>query len=86
LIAVGAPSLCRLHIVDLVVYLVRLEGRAEGGGDCAGDPEAFVAVVEDVEECEGRVVRDGGAGGGVYQVPCGADVGVGDGEGLVEGC
>jgi hypothetical protein len=45
-----------------------------------------VAVVEDVEECEGRVVRDGGAGGGVYQVPCGADVGVGDGEGLVEGC
>lgn len=45
-----------------------------------------MAVVEDVEEGEGRVVGDGVSGGGVYQVPGGADVGVRDGEGLVEGC
>jgi len=44
----------------LVVDFVRLEGCAEGGGNGTGDPEAFVAVVEDVEEGEGGVVGYGG--------------------------
>jgi hypothetical protein len=43
-----------------------------------------VAVVEDVEEGEGCVFGDGGGGGWVDEVPGGADVCVGDGEGVVE--
>jgi hypothetical protein len=72
-------------VVDLVVDLVAFEGGAEGCGDCAWDTEALVAVVEDVEEGEGGVFVDGLGGGGVDEVPCGADVGVWDIEGLVEG-
>ena len=41
-------------------------------------------VVEDVEEGEGGVVGNGGVGGGVDEVPSGAEVGVGDVEGGVE--
>lgn len=37
-----------------------------------------MAVVQDVEEGETGVFVDGRSGGGVYQVPGGADVSVGD--------
>jgi hypothetical protein len=43
-----------------------------------------VAVVEDVEECEGGVFIDGLGCGRVDEVPCRADVGVWDIEGFVE--
>ena len=55
--------------VDLVVDLVALEAGAEGGGDGARDAEAFVPVVEDVEECEAGVLVDRGRGRGVDEVP-----------------
>ncbi len=70
--------------IDLVVDLIALETGAQGGRDGARDAVAFVPVVEDVQEGEGGVVRDGGRGRGVDQVPGGADVGVGDVEGGVE--
>jgi hypothetical protein len=71
-------------VIDLVVDLVAFEGGAEGCGDCAGYAEALVAVVEDVEEGEGGVFIDSLGCGGVDEVPCGANVGVWDIEGLVE--
>ena len=71
-------------VVDLVVDLVAFEGGAEGWRDGAGYAEAFVAVIEDVEEGEGGVFGDGRGREGVDEVPGGADVGVGDVEGGVE--
>lgn len=56
-------------VVDLVVDLVAFEAGAEGGGYRAWDPEAFVPVVEDVEEGEGGVFGDCGGGGRVDEVP-----------------
>lgn len=84
LVAVCAPALGGGIVVDLVVDLVAFEGGAQRGGDGAWDAEALVAVVEDVEEGEGGIFVDGLGGGGVDEVPCGADVGVWDIEGFVE--
>lgn len=67
----------------MVVDLIAFEGGAQGRGDAAGDTEAFVAVVEDVEEGEGGVFVDSGRSRRVDEVPSGTDVGVGDVEGVV---
>lgn len=57
-VAVRAPSLCRAVVVKLVVDFVVFERGTERGRDGAGDTEAFVAVVQDVQECEGSVLVD----------------------------
>ena len=75
----------RADAVDLVVDLALFERGAEGRRDGARYPEAFVAVVEDVEESEGGVFSDAFAGVGVDEVPGAANVGVGDVEAGVEG-
>lgn len=84
--AVDAPALRGLgaDVVELVVDLVVLEGGSQGGWHGAGDPVPFVSVVEDVEEGEGGVFVDRGGSGWVDKVPGGADVSVGDVEGVVE--
>lgn len=69
----------------MIVDFVGFEGGAEGRGDSARDAVALVSVVEDVEEGEGGVFGDCGGGRGVDEIPGGADVGVGYGEGVVEG-
>lgn len=85
-IAFGAPALSRAGVVvDLVVDLVILKGGPQGSGDGARDAEALVAVVEDVQESQRGVFINGRARRRVNEVPGGADVGVGDVEGFVEG-
>jgi hypothetical protein len=37
-----------------------------------------VSVVEDVEECQTGIFGYGGRSGGVYEVPCRPDIGVGN--------
>ena len=54
-----APPLCRaLYSINLVVYFTSFERCSEAWRDVAGDSEAFVAVVEDVEEGKGGVFGD----------------------------
>lgn len=83
-VAICAVALCGTDLIDLIVDLVVLEGGAQGRRDGARDAEALVAVVEDVQEGERGVFVDCGRGGGVNEVPGGADVRVGDVEGFVE--
>lgn len=71
--------------VDLVVDFVGFEGGAKGRGDGSWEAIAFVAVVEDVEEGEGGGFGERWGGVRVDEVPGGGYVGVGDGEGGVEG-
>lgn len=85
LVAISAPALRRPYVVNLVVDLVALERGAQRGGNCARDSESLVSVVEDVQERQRGVFVNGLTGGRVDQVPCGADVGVGDVEGFIEG-
>lgn len=77
--ALGSGSL----VIELVVYLVALEAGAKGGRNGAWDSEALVSVVEDVEEGEAGVFVDGARGGGVDEIPGGADVRVGNVEAVV---
>ena len=57
-VAVRAPSLRGAVVVELVIDFVVFERGTERSRDGAGDTEAFVAVVQDVQECEGRVLVD----------------------------
>lgn len=72
------------RVVDVVCDLVALERGPQRGGNGARDAEPFVAVVEDVQEGKAGIFVNGRRGGRVDQVPGRADVGVGNGEGVVE--
>ena len=75
----------RAHAIDLIVYFPLFERGAEGWWDGAGNAEAFVTVIENMEESEGGVFSDDFVGVGVDEVPGAADVGVWDVEAGVEG-
>lgn len=53
-------------MVDLVVYVIGFKTCAKRRRNGARNAEAFMAVVENVEEGKGGVVGDGRRGGGVY--------------------
>lgn len=57
-VAMRAPSLRGAVVVELVIDFVVFERGTERSRDGAGDTEAFVAVVQDVQECEGSVLVD----------------------------
>lgn len=57
-VTICTPFLCRTNVVKLVVDLIVFERGSKGCGNSAGDAEAFMSVVQDVQECEGGVLVD----------------------------
>lgn len=71
-------SLRGSRVIKLVINLIVLKRRTQRRGDTARETEAFVSVIQDMQECQRSVFVNSRRRGRVNEVPCRADICIGD--------